>query len=83
MELYFVIFAPCVKVVGMILDVKLIHISTEKLRSGNMTKLRKFLCNILGWHKPSDCIDIHGANVTSKCKYCGKYIILDSQGNWF
>lgn len=48
-----------------------------------MTKLRKFLCNILGWHKPSDYIDIHGINITSKCKYCGKKIIQDSWGNWF
>lgn len=48
-----------------------------------MSKLRKFLCDVLGWHKPSDCIDIHGVIITSKCKYCGKPIIRDSQGNWF
>lgn len=48
-----------------------------------MIKLRKFLCIIFGWHEPSDCIDIHGVNITSKCKYCGKHIMRDSQGNWF
>jgi hypothetical protein len=36
-ELYFVMYALCVKVVDMILDVKLIHITTGKQRSGNMT----------------------------------------------
>ena len=48
-----------------------------------MTKLRKFLCNIFAWHKPSDCIDMDGVNITSKCRYCGKKIMLDGQGNWF
>jgi len=38
MELCFVMRALCVKAVGMILDVKLIHITTGKQRSGNMTK---------------------------------------------
>ena len=48
-----------------------------------MTKLRKFLCNVLGWHRPSDCIEIHGIFITSTCKYCGKNIIRDGQRNWF
>ena len=48
-----------------------------------MTKLRKFLCNVLGWHKPSDCINKYEILTFSKCKYCGKQIIKDSQGNWF
>lgn len=32
--------------------------------------------NFLGWHKPDD-------SVQCKCRYCGKDIMQDSQGNWF
>lgn len=46
-----------------------------------------FFHDILGWHEPDPrkgiemdpyCINIHGT-----CKYCGKRITQDSQGNWF
>ena len=47
-----------------------------------MSSLRKFICNVLGWHKPSDYIEIRRINITSKCKYCGKRIVLDSHGIW-
>jgi hypothetical protein len=40
-------------------------------------------CNMLGRHKPGDIITIKGINIESTCKYCGKKIMLDSQGNWF
>ena len=39
--------------------------------------------NKLGWHKPNEEIEAAGINFKSKCKYCGKEIIQDSQGNWF
>lgn len=39
--------------------------------------------DILGWHKPNGTYHSEGINVHSTCKYCGKDIIQDSQGNWF
>lgn len=48
-----------------------------------MSKLRKFLCNVLGWHKPASNIRFNGCSLNSTCKYCGKEIMQDSQGNWF
>lgn len=52
--------------------------------------IRKFKCDELDWHKPKlfdlggrvytiECPDSFGA----RCKYCGRRIDLDSQGNWF
>ena len=46
-------------------------------------KIRKFMCEVLGWHKPADKIVYDGCNRGSICRYCGKRIIQDSQGNWF
>lgn len=45
--------------------------------------IKKFLCNFLGWHEPTTKIIFDGFNLTSTCKYCGKQIMQDSQGNWF
>lgn len=44
-----------------------------------------FYHDILEWHEPDleKGIEIHGPNVCAKCKYCGKHIIQDSQGNWY
>lgn len=41
--------------------------------------------DILGWHKPNDCKNIwnDGCSFHCTCKYCGKEIMQDSQGNWF
>lgn len=47
-----------------------------------MNKIRKFLCNVLGWHKPTYRV-VKGVNTHSYCRYCEKEIIQDSQGNWF
>ena len=38
---------------------------------------------ILGWHEPVDKIEFNGMSYCSRCKYCGKQIMQDSQGNWF
>jgi len=48
-------------------------------------KIGKFFCRWLHWHAPDSSIwsapgDI---NIHSICKYCGKEIMMDSQGNWF
>lgn len=49
-----------------------------------MGKLRKFLCNVLGWHKADMIAEgFDGVNCKEHCKYCGKRVMLDSQGNWF
>lgn len=47
-----------------------------------MNILRRFLCNVLGWHKPTYWV-AKGFNTYSYCRYCGKEIMQDSQGNWF
>lgn len=47
-----------------------------------MNKLRKFLCNILDWHSPSN-ITSDEVNSHSYCKHCGRRILQDGQGNWF
>lgn len=47
-----------------------------------MSKLRKFLCNILDWHKPTYIV-IEDVISYSYCRYCEEEIMRDSQGNWF
>lgn len=39
----------------------------------------------LKWHKPrnENTTEFDGCNFHNTCKYCGKEIIQDSQGNWF
>ncbi len=37
----------------------------------------------LYWHAPDDSMTLAGINLKSVCKYCGKEIMQDSQGNWF
>ena len=46
-------------------------------------KIRQFICNMLGWHVPIVDMYIGQCNSISKCRYCGKVIAQDSQGNWF
>lgn len=47
-------------------------------------KIIKYIrCEILGWHRPKREAFFDGVNIHSKCKYCGKEIMQDSQGNWF
>ena len=48
----------------------------------------KFKCYKLDWHKPESIQyykkdDIFLVNLMSRCKYCGREICQDSQGNWF
>lgn len=44
---------------------------------------KKFFDGVLGWHKPSKEYKTDGISIQSTCKYCGKKIEQDSQGNWF
>lgn len=40
--------------------------------------------DILGWHTPNDSPHyFDGCSEHATCKYCGKDIKQDSQGNWF
>ena len=46
--------------------------------------LGKMFCKRLHWHKPENEFEWLGYdNWRATCKYCGKKILLDSQGNWF
>ena len=47
-----------------------------------MNRIRKFLCNILDWHKPTYMV-VKGVNTHSYCRHCDREIVRDSQGNWF
>lgn len=44
---------------------------------------KRFYHDVLRWHEPIDEWEFDGCNVHSVCKYCGKKIMRDSQGNWF
>lgn len=51
-------------------------------------KLGWFKCfyhDIMGWHRPDYNKDAwsDGLSLHATCKYCGKEIMQDSQGNWF
>ena len=47
--------------------------------------LSNFKCNVLGWHIPDPNVKktFDGLSFHSRCKYCGKEIMMDGQGNWF
>lgn len=45
---------------------------------------KKIFHDMLGWHQPDASNQtFNGCSIGSVCKYCGKEILLDSQGNWF
>lgn len=39
--------------------------------------------DLMGWHQPDNSGSFDGCSEHSRCKYCGKEIMQDSQGNWF
>lgn len=43
----------------------------------------KFFHDTMGWHEPTKNITFNGVSYCSRCKYCKKRIMQDSQGNWF
>ena len=45
----------------------------------------KWLCHdIFGWHQPENGSGgFDGVSCYAKCRFCGKKIMQDSQGNWF
>lgn len=54
---------------------------------GNIEPIGRFNHWLMEWHKPDDTHEIwtdkYGVNTHAVCKYCGKDIMQDSQGNWF
>lgn len=43
-----------------------------------------FYHDVLEWHLPNDePQEFDGCNTHAHCKFCGKEIMQDSQGNWF
>ena len=47
--------------------------------------LSRWACDIMGWHYvdiPAN-INFDGCSFIAKCSRCGKYVLQDSQGNWF
>lgn len=43
-----------------------------------------FYHDIMHWHQPDNSPErFDGLSTHSVCKYCGKDIMQDSQGNWF
>lgn len=46
--------------------------------------LKFFYHDLLDWHRPDDSPQYSdGCSQHAKCKYCGRDIMQDSQGNWF
>jgi len=45
--------------------------------------IRNFMCHTMDWHNPSGNSSFDGCSFVSHCKYCGRKILMDSQGNWF
>lgn len=45
---------------------------------------KRWYHDVLGWHRPDDSGQSYdGASFHAHCKYCGKEITQDSQGNWY
>ena len=46
---------------------------------------KKFYHDVIGWHQPADESNsrFDGLSFHCTCKYCGKDIMQDSQGNWY
>lgn len=43
-----------------------------------------FFHDVMEWHLPDDKQqEFDGCSVHAHCKFCGKEIMQDSQGNWF
>ena len=43
----------------------------------------RFFHRVFGWHWPAKERTFDGCSIGSQCRYCGRKILLDSQGNWF
>ena len=44
---------------------------------------KKFFHDVMKWHKPDGTKEVFNMTIFSRCKHCHKYIMQDSQGNWY
>lgn len=42
-----------------------------------------WFCNKMGWHLSPVAQSFDGCSYVGKCPRCGKFVLRDSQGNWF
>ena len=68
---------------SIVICVLLLTFIISSILYSNYGTCKRLFHDILHWHEPNDKIYLNGINLESKCKYCGKEIIQDSQGNWF
>lgn len=45
--------------------------------------LPKWACDKLGWHVAPKIIGFDGCSNNGECPRCKKFVMQDSQGNWF
>ena len=47
-------------------------------------RIRTWMCDTMGWHSAGDDTwGFDGASFSDHCKYCGRAVLMDSQGGWF
>lgn len=44
---------------------------------------QRWACRRLHWHDGAWPVSFDGASLHATCRWCGKAVMLDSQGNWF
>jgi hypothetical protein len=42
-----------------------------------------WFCHVFGWHLSPKSVGFDGCSLNGDCPRCGKYVLQDSQGNWF
>ena len=42
-----------------------------------------WFCNNIGWHLEPKFVDFDGCSFNGTCPRCRKFVMQDSQGNWF
>jgi len=45
--------------------------------------LPKWFCDKMGWHLSPESQDFDGCSFNGRCPRCGRFVLQDSQGNWF
>jgi len=47
-------------------------------------RVRHWCCRELGWHDGSRSIlEFDGISIHGRCRFCGRQVMMDSNGNWF
>lgn len=71
------------EILSVIICILLLAFIFSSVLYSNYGKCKWLFHDILHWHEPNDTVFFNGISLESKCKYCGKEISQDSQGNWF